>query len=134
MISFFLSVSFPRTRREVPSLRGDRGMFAYTGQNRFYWFSYTYYLFFRFCSLLPLSSANAATFPVKRGQLFYVSRFHIFQFYSPYFRSFVSAHTWPFRRLRRHLPRIRGRLSGCILLFPQQAKTAHDSYSFRFSL
>ena len=33
MNSFFLSVSFPRTRREVPSLRGDRGMFAYTGQN-----------------------------------------------------------------------------------------------------
>ena len=28
--SFFLSVSFPRIRREVPSLRDDRGMFAYT--------------------------------------------------------------------------------------------------------
>ena len=33
IISFFLSVSFPRTRREVPSLRGDRGMRAYTGKN-----------------------------------------------------------------------------------------------------
>ena len=35
MNSFFLSVSFPRTRREVPSLRGDRGKLAYTGQNHF---------------------------------------------------------------------------------------------------
>ena len=35
MNPFFLSVSFPRTRREVPSLRGDRGMLAYTGQNYF---------------------------------------------------------------------------------------------------
>ena len=31
MNSFFLSVSFPRTRREVPSLRGDRGKLVYTG-------------------------------------------------------------------------------------------------------
>ncbi len=31
MISFFLSRCFPRTRREVPSLRGDRGKGAYTG-------------------------------------------------------------------------------------------------------
>ena len=31
--SFFLSVSFPRIRREVPGLRGDRGKSAYTGQN-----------------------------------------------------------------------------------------------------
>ena len=31
--TFLLSVSFPRTRREVPSLRGDRGKLAYTGQN-----------------------------------------------------------------------------------------------------
>ena len=30
---FFLSVSFPRMRREVPSLRGDRGKPAYTGKN-----------------------------------------------------------------------------------------------------
>ena len=56
--SFFLNVSFPRTRREVPSLRGDRGKSAYTGQNH----------------------------------------------------SFVSTHACPFRRLRRHLPRSRGRL------------------------
>ena len=35
MNSFFLNVSFPRTRREVPSLRGDRGKLAYTGQNHF---------------------------------------------------------------------------------------------------
>ena len=34
-IFFFLSVSFPGTRREVPSLRGDRGKLAYTGQNTF---------------------------------------------------------------------------------------------------
>ena len=33
--SFFLNVSFPRLRREVPSLRGDRDMLAYTGQNHF---------------------------------------------------------------------------------------------------
>ena len=33
MNSFFLNVSFPRTRREVPSPRGDRGKSAYTGQN-----------------------------------------------------------------------------------------------------
>ena len=58
MISFFLSVRFPRTRREVPSLRGDRGKSAYTSQNH----------------------------------------------------SFVSTHACPFRRLRRHLPRSRGRL------------------------
>ena len=31
--SFFLSVRFPRTRREVPSLRGDRSKSAYTSQN-----------------------------------------------------------------------------------------------------
>ena len=31
-----LVVRFPRTRREVPSLRGDRGMLVYTGQNRFF--------------------------------------------------------------------------------------------------
>ena len=33
MNSFSLVVRFPRTRREVPSLRGDRGKLAYTGQN-----------------------------------------------------------------------------------------------------
>ena len=33
LIAFFLSVSFPRTRREVPSLRGDRGKFVYTSKN-----------------------------------------------------------------------------------------------------
>ena len=74
-----LVVSFPCTRREVPSLRGDRGMFAYTSQNTFYWF-YSYLLFFlcvcshlflflRFCSHLPLSSANADTFPVSGDSL-----------------------------------------------------------------
>ena len=30
---FFLIISFPRIRREVPSLRGERGKLAYTGQN-----------------------------------------------------------------------------------------------------
>ena len=129
MIPFFLSVSFPRTRREVPSLRGERGMLAYRGQNmqilqslpRFlplplvgYGVSLTFAaslcssksgslaitlprtffilvfptafylrlrmtgrflilfckkLFLPFCSHLPLSSANADTFPDKRGQL-----------------------------------------------------------------
>ena len=33
MNSFYLSVSFPRNRREVPSLRGDRGKLECTGQN-----------------------------------------------------------------------------------------------------
>ena len=71
--------------------------------------------------------------------------------------SSVSAHSCPFRQLRRHFSqrqsvsltfaaslcssksgslasRVRGRLSGCILLFPQQVETAHDSYFFRFFL
>ena len=71
---FFLSVSFPRTRREVPSLRGDRGM--------------------------------------GRTQV----RILFECFTNTYFHPFVSAHTYPFRRLRRH--------------FPRQAGTAYVLYTF----
>ena len=41
-----LVVSFPRIRREVPSLRGDRGMLAYTGQNHFYGITLLYFSFY----------------------------------------------------------------------------------------
>ena len=58
MNSFYLSVSFPRNRREVPSLRGERGKLAYTGPNHF-----TCLL-----TLAPFVS-SADTFPDKRGQL-----------------------------------------------------------------
>ena len=56
-----LVVRFPRTRREVPSLRGDRGMLVYTGQNRF------------FSVLLTLAPSEG---------FFYVRYFHIFRFHS----------------------------------------------------
>ena len=36
---------------------------------RSYIFAHTYFLFLHVCSHLPLSTANAATFPDKRGQL-----------------------------------------------------------------
>ena len=73
LIAFFLSVSFPRMRREVPSLRGDRGKLVYTSQNTFYWF-YSYLLFFlcvcsylflflRVYSRLPLPSASPPPSP-----------------------------------------------------------------------
>ena len=52
MNSFFLNRCFPRMRREVPSLRGDRGKLAYTGQNIYCRFvrnySYESFLFFSF--------------------------------------------------------------------------------------
>ena len=38
-------------------------------KNHFFVSAHTYYLFFHVCSHLPLSTANAATFPDKRGQL-----------------------------------------------------------------
>ena len=77
LLSSLVSAS-PEYGGKCRALRGDRGMFAYTGQNTFCWF----------CSYL-------------------------------FFCSYVSAHTCPFRRLRRHLPRVRGRLTVCILpLFP----------------
>ena len=59
MNSFFLNVSFPRTRREVPILRGDRGKLAYTGQNHFPFL----------LTLAPFVNLTVDTFPDKRGQL-----------------------------------------------------------------
>ena len=56
MNSFFLNVSFPRTRREVPSLRGDRGKGAYTGQN-----------LLLFLLILAPSDGFAATFLRQAG-------------------------------------------------------------------
>ena len=53
--------------------------------------------FFRFCSHLPLPSANADTFPAF-GDGFFVIHLSILGFCSHYFRSFVSAHTRPFRQ------------------------------------
>ena len=41
-----------------------------------------------------------------------------FSFTHSYFHSSVSAHACPFRRLRRHLPRSRGRLTFRIFYFP----------------
>ena len=55
--------------REVPSLRGDRGESAYTGQNPFCpFYSHLFYVFSFFLMLAPFVS-SADTFPDKRGQL-----------------------------------------------------------------
>ena len=69
LIPFSLVSASPALGGKCRARRGDRGMLAYTGQNRFYWFCSHLFLFLRVCSHLPLSSANAATFPDKRGQL-----------------------------------------------------------------
>ncbi len=69
-ILFSLVVRFPRTRREVPSLRGDRGMLVYTGQKR-YRFLLT--LIFILLFLLTLAPFDG---------YFCVSHFNILQFHS----------------------------------------------------
>ena len=94
MISFFLSVSFPRTRWQANcvfrsiatrkhnetlclwlgkcrALRGDRGMLAYTGQNHF-------------TCLLTLAPSDGYRrhLPRQAGTAFYVSHFVIFRFCS----------------------------------------------------
>ena len=43
-------------------------------------FAHTYFLFLRICSYLPLSTANAATFPDKRGQLTFPTLFFVYSF------------------------------------------------------
>ena len=116
-------------------------------------FLLTLFSFFHLCSHSPLSSANADTFPVC-GDGFFVIHLSILGFCSHYFRSFVSAHTRPFRQpvgwhfsqgkashslLQRRfapqkavrlLPAIRGRLEICILsLFPRHAETAFFIWS-----
>ena len=98
MNSFFLNVSFPRLRREVPSLRGERGMLAYTGQNHF-----------SFLLTLTPSDGFAATFPDKRGRLtvcilsFYGNKQVIhFKNYDFFFLN-VS-----FPQIRREVPSLRG--------------------------
>ena len=103
LIPFSLVSASPALGGKCRALRGDRGMLAYTGKNRFYWFCSHLFLFLRVCSHLPLSSANAATFPDKRGQLFRMSHFDIFCFsyiktMNPFFLS-VS-----FPRIRWEVP------------------------------
>ena len=61
VITFPSEPTTPITRRELPSLRGDRGKRVYTGQNRFCVFYLRLFLFLHFCSLLPLPSTCRLT-------------------------------------------------------------------------
>ena len=108
LVSFAGFFALPRTvswfysRPLFHSIQEWRQVFNIVLQETFFVSAHTYILFFCICSNLPLSSANADTFPVF-GDSFLYESFPYFWFQSHYFRYLISAHTYPFRRLRRHL-------------------------------
>ena len=73
--------------------------------------------FFLSCKLPPNTEGSAELCEAIGASLPTQVRILLNRFTHTYFHSFVSAYTCPFRRLRRHLPRVRGRLTFPILSF-----------------
>ena len=99
IISFLLSVSFPRTRREVPSLRGDRGMPVYTGQNHFCRFCSHLFSLLSYLLTLAPSVSSADTLAKDKAS-----------------HSLLQRRFAP-RKVVHLLPVKRGRLTVCMLCF-----------------
>ena len=85
--------------------------------------------FFLSCSLPPNTEGSAEPCEVIGASLPTQVRILFDRFTHTYFHSFVSAYTCPFRRLRRHLPRIRGRLFLCET-FPYFSVLLIQKYEF----
>ena len=129
MNSFFLSVSFPRTRwqancifRSGATLKCNETPYPTNGSDKNP--AMGTFNISNLCQILHSFPYFFITlFPTYFYDRSRMTGRYLIPFYKKLF--YVSAHTCPFRRLRRHLPRSRGRLKTCILSFYGNNQVIH---------